>query len=275
MWRRVDIFNRMEKFITANNCALRISDTLRGDSVVVLLHGYLESIEVWDDFIPLLKAHFRVVAPDLPGHGISEVRGPVHTMEFMADTVAAALTTLGIDKFLLVGHSMGGYVALELLRKYPERLTGLVLLHSTPNPDGEAKKEARLREIELVEQGKKDLMARMNVEKRFAADNLQKFADTIDELAMQVTLTEEDGVTAALRGMMERRDNNATMRNSPVPQLVILGRRDEHISAEVAEALVAAQPQAQVVWLDNSGHMGFIEEPERCAEAIIQLKVES
>jgi len=260
-----------QTMVMANGCALRIGDTRKGDCAVVLLHGYLESLEVWDEFTPLLSRRLRVVTLDLPGHGVSEVKGPVHTMEFMADTVAEAVAELGIEKFLVAGHSMGGYVALELLRKYPGRLTGVVLLNSTPNADGEAKKEARLREIELIDQGKKELIARVNAEKRFAADNLTRFADQIEELTEQVVLTEDEGVKAALRGMMERRDNNGMMRASAVPQLVIFGRKDEHITVETAMKVIEAQPQAQVVWLDLSGHMGFIEESEKCAAAILDF----
>ena len=105
-----------EKFIMAGDCAIRVSDTRRGDRTVVLLHGYLESLDVWDEFTALLAPSLRVVALDLPGHGVSEIKGEIHTMEFLADTVHAALDTLGIERAILVGHSMGGYVALEFLR---------------------------------------------------------------------------------------------------------------------------------------------------------------
>ena len=75
----------MEKFIVAAETALRISDSQQGDTTLVLLHGYLESLEVWEDFTKLLTPYYRVIAIDIPGHGISEVRGEVHSMEFVAD----------------------------------------------------------------------------------------------------------------------------------------------------------------------------------------------
>ena len=127
----------MEKFVIADNCAIRVEDTLKGDKCAVLLHGYLESLNVWDDFTGRIQRHVRVLAPDLPGHGISKVKGPVHTMEFLADTVHGLLTLSGIKKCTLVGHSMGGYVSLAFASKYPEMIDGLVLFHSTPNPDPE------------------------------------------------------------------------------------------------------------------------------------------
>jgi pimeloyl-ACP methyl ester carboxylesterase len=266
----------MEKFITAAGTALRISDTESRTPaedtrpVIVLLHGYLESIEVWEDFTKLLKPHLRVIAIDLPGHGISETRGEVHTMEFLADTVHAVLEELGVEKCFVCGHSMGGYAALELLRKYPETLGGIVLFHSVAMADSDEKRENRHREIAVVEAGKKDLLA-TTVAKSFAPDNRKRFAARIEELADQVYLTEEAGVLALLRGMEQRRDNNDTLSQSTVPQLFIYGLHDEYIPVPLAEEMVRLHPRAGILWLEKSGHIGFVEEPKKSAEAIIDF----
>jgi len=261
----------MEKFIIAADCAVRVKDTGGDGPVIVLLHGYLESIEVWDDFIPLLSPPCRVVAIDLPGHGISEVKGEIHTMEFLADVVHGVLGELGIGHCCLAGHSMGGYAALEFLRKYPDMLSGLVLLHSTPNADSEAKREQRQRETDLVLAGKKELLSRTNPPKGFHNENRRRLKKYIDELADQVMITEDEGIVALLRGMSGRRDLNETMQKSALPQLIILGRGDEYITPDVAEAMLVRQPQARVVWLDRAGHMGFLEQPGETARAILDF----
>ena len=87
----------------AGSTALHIADSCKGDRCVVLLHGYLESMYVWDDFLPLLTPSVRVIALDIPGHGISEVKGEVHTMDMMAATVRDMLDALGIERATLVG----------------------------------------------------------------------------------------------------------------------------------------------------------------------------
>ena len=260
-----------EKFIMAGDTALHVCDSQKGERCLVLLHGYLESMLVWEEFVPLLYKHVRVVTLDLPGHGISEVKGEVHTMEYLADTVAAMLDKLGIERCTIVGHSMGGYVALAFCEKYPERLDGLILLSSTPNPDSPEKLERRRREIALVKAGKKELMARIVPAAGFAADHRAAMQDYIDDLPEPIHITEDDGIVALLGGMVLRKDQNEMLRSSKVPQLFILGRKDEYIPLEVAEAMVAAHPQAKVVWLANSGHMGFIEEPQACADALLDF----
>lgn len=93
----------IEKFIMAGPTALHVCDSQKGDKCVVLLHGYLESMLVWEDFVPFLYKELRVVTLDLPGHGISVVTGEEHSMEFLADTVADALRALGIP----AAHSSG------------------------------------------------------------------------------------------------------------------------------------------------------------------------
>ena len=257
-----------EKFIMAGATALHVCDSEQGARCVVLLHGYLESLLVWEEFVPLLYKEMRVVTLDLPGHGISEVRGEVHTMEFLADTVADGLRALGIARCTVVGHSMGGYVALALLERHPELLEGLVLLSSTPNADTPEKAENRRREIALVRAGKKNALAHVAPEAGFAPQNRRRMQDAIEDLAEQVFITEDEGVVALLGGMIARPDRNETLRRSSVPQLFILGRHDGYIGPETAETMVAAHPQAQVAWLEHSGHMGFLEEPEATAAAL-------
>ncbi len=260
-----------EKFIMAGSTALHIADSGKGDRCVVLLHGYLESMYVWDDFVPLLTPSVRVVTLDIPGHGISEVKGEVHTMDMMAAAVRDMLDALGIERVTLVGHSMGGYVSLAFCAAYPERLDGVVLLSSSPFPDDETKRENRRREIALVRAGKKDVLAHVAPETGFAEANRVRLKKYIDDLVEQVHITEDEGIVALLEGMIERPDRNEMLRASRVPQLFILGKHDNYIPLEAAERIVEANPQARVVWLENSGHMGFIEEPRKTADAILDF----
>ena len=261
----------VEKFILAGDTALHVCDSEVGEQTILLLHGSLESMLVWDDFAALLYKSARVITVDLPGHGISEVKGEVHTMEYLADTLSAALVKLGVEQAYVVGHSMGGYVALAFAERHPEQLAGIVLLSSTPNADTEEKAANRKREIALVKSGKKELLAHTAPAAGFAEQNRRRCASYIEELEQMVFLAEDAGVVALLGGMICRADRNDMLRRLDKPQLFILGRKDEYISEAAAEKMVANHPQAKVVWLDNSGHMGFIEQPQECAEAILDF----
>ena len=261
----------VEKFIMAGDTALHICDSEKGEKVILLLHGYLESMLVWDEFVPLIYKDARIITLDIPGHGISVVSGEVHTMDYLSDVISAALTALGISKAYVVGHSMGGYVALALCENHPEQVEGLVLLHSTPNADSEEKKQNRKREIELIKAGKKELIAKSAPQAGFAAANRTRFKDEIEDLREIALLAEDEGIVALLGGMMERKDQNDMLRQLSVPQLFILGRNDEYITPAIAEAMVTAHPQAKVAWMETSGHMSFIEQPEACATALLDF----
>lgn len=192
-------------------------------------------------------------------------------MAFVADVVAGALQALGVEKCCLVGHSMGGYVALEFLRRHEAMLAGLVLMNSTPNPDSEAKREARAREVEAVLAGKKGLFAEEAVRGRFAPQNRRRFAGRIEELTALAELCDDEGIAALLRGMASREDTNAVMTRSAVPQLFILGADDDYINPGVVDKLREGHPAARFVVLENVGHMAMVEAPEAAAAALLEF----
>ncbi|HRI60038.1 MAG TPA: alpha/beta fold hydrolase, partial [Saprospiraceae bacterium] len=131
------------------------SDGVAGALPLVLLHGFCEDATVWDGFIAPLN-NLRIIRIDLPGFGGSDL--PVTSgMDVYADAVCAVLNDLSIETCVLVGHSMGGYAALEFAEKYPERLAGLSLFHSHPFEDTPERKEARRRGVEMLQSGKLDL----------------------------------------------------------------------------------------------------------------------
>ena len=260
-----------EKFIMAGETPMHVADTERGEQCVVLLHGYLESMLVWDEFVDLLKKDLRVVTLDLPGHGVSMINGEVHTMEYLADCVALTMEALGIDKYSVVGHSMGGYVALAMLDKYAKHLENITLLSSTTSADSQEKCDRRRREIELIKAGKKNTLARLVPHVGFAAQNVNRLKDYIEDIRELILISEDEGVIAILGGMIERKSRGEQLRDSGIPHLFIFGRHDYYIPQEVADEMIEQDPNARVVWLEESGHMGFYEEPEKCAEAILNM----
>ena len=260
-----------EKFIMAGTTPVHVADSGKGERCVVLLHGYLESMLVWDEFIDLLKDHVRVVVIDLPGHGVSVVSGEVHTMEYLAECVAEAMKALGIDRYSVVGHSMGGYVALAMAELYPSRLNSVVLLASTTSADSQEKCDRRRREIELIKAGKKNTLARLVPHAGFAPENAKRLKDYIEDIGELILLTEDEGVIAILGGMIERQSRGDMLRDSGIPHMFIFGRHDYYIPVDVAEEMIAADPTAKVLWLEHSGHMAFYEEPELLAGAILEM----
>jgi pimeloyl-ACP methyl ester carboxylesterase len=264
----------MEKFITCSGIPVRVvtqGDNLNSGGAVVLLHGYLESLEVWDSFAKLLGKNFHTVTLDLLGHGLSGTHHEVNSMELMADVVHGACLQLSVKHAVVVGHSMGGYVALALAKKYPDLVQGLCLLHSTPNPDSEEKKQMREREIALIKEGKKDLLIAQSIPMMFAADSVTRFYEPVADLEANAEIADDEGIIACLRGMKSREDMNDFLKTFSKPLIFVFGKKDRHISFEVATTLMERFPQAQALVLENSGHAGFIEEEKVVAEKMIEF----
>jgi pimeloyl-ACP methyl ester carboxylesterase len=241
----------------------RINYSVTGTGVpVVLLHGYLESSEVWNGFMQKLSAEFRVIAIDLPGHGLSDTYGATHSMEFMAAVVKEVLDSLCLNKVFLAGHSLGGYVALAFAELFPASLSGYCLFHSQPFPDPPETIEKREREIVLVKAGKKDLVYLANVKRMYAGANLELFPESVRRSVEIASRLPAEGIIAVLNGMMTRPSRLHVMEEGSLPCLWILGSMDNYIPQDIITARVRLPYGTKLVILNNSGHMGFIEEEE-------------
>ncbi len=230
---------------------------------IVLLHGYLESSEVWNGFREKLAVRFRVISMDLPGHGQSGIYGDTHSMEFMAGVVKALIDHLKIKRMFLTGHSLGGYVALAFLELFPGYLYGYSLFHSQPLADPPEAIEKRLREISIVRAGKKELIYPDNVTRMFAPSNLKRFSKALlrsKEIASQIP---GEGIIAVLNGMIMRPSRVSLMEKGIAPCLWILGLMDNYIPCGIIQQQVSLPSDASVEVLNKSGHMGFIEEEDR------------
>ncbi len=246
----------------------KIFYTSRGEGeCIVLIHGYLESSEVWGRFADKLAERYRIIAVDLPGNGLSSVYSQNHTMCFHAGAVLKAVNNEGIDKFSIIGHSLGGYVTLSLVDKHPDRLKAYVMLHSHPYADTEEIIETRLREIRVVKAGRK-VVYEMNVPKMFADDNLEIFSEDIERLKEIAKGHTADGIIAVLKGMIKRKSRADMMFKSELPLLFVLGLKDNYIPYEHILAEILMPVSGEIVTLENSGHMGFLEETELLADKI-------
>ncbi|HCC71750.1 MAG TPA: alpha/beta hydrolase [Bacteroidales bacterium] len=245
-------------------------DTGAGETII-LLHGYLESSAVWFDFMPDLAGNFRVLAIDLPGHGASGIFDDQHSMDFMADVVKEVMNKESIEKAMLAGHSMGGYVALAFVEKYPSRLHAYSLFHSHPFADTDQQIKNRKREIKIVESGKKDIIYLVNVTQMFADFNVERFKEKLElhkEIASGIPAK---GIIAVLKGMISRPSRIKILEKGEVPLLFIFGKHDNYIPFDEIRDRIKMPPNAEIIVLEKTGHLGFVEEKEKSLAVIMDF----
>jgi pimeloyl-ACP methyl ester carboxylesterase len=212
------------KQIIYKNTKISFTDDGKG-TAVVLLHGFLENKTMWDKYVSALSKNHRVITIDLLGHGETECLGYVHTMEDQADMIFAVLISLRIRKIVLVGHSMGGYVALAFAELYPDNVKGLFLLNSTSRADSDERKINRNRAIKAVKQNHTNFV-RISISNLFSEDNREILAKEIEKVKLEALKTPLQGIVASLEGMKIRKDREVLLHFAPYPIQLVLGKKD-------------------------------------------------
>lgn len=234
---------------------------------LVLLHGFLESLEIWDSYASALSRDFTVVRIDLPGHGKSDICTEVHTMELMAESVKAVLEHLGVKNFVLAGHSMGGYVSLAFTEKYPHVTKGLVLFHSQAAPDSAEARENRERTINIVKKNRSGFI-RQFIPELFDPRNVAQYTPQIENLIRIASEVKDEGIIAALQGMKERKGWLDLLQHLEMPVLFIIGKQDSRIPNNLVMEQAKIPKHSEVLLLENVGHMGFIEASSKTLAAL-------
>ncbi|WP_281238549.1 alpha/beta fold hydrolase [Flavobacterium praedii] len=237
------------------NTQISYSDSGKG-TTVVLLHGFLENKTMWDAYVTELSKRNRIITIDLLGHGKTESLGYIQTMEENADVVHEVLSKLRIRKAILVGHSMGGYVALAFAELYPENMKGLVLLNSTSKEDSPERKKNRDRAIKAV---KKDYetFIRLSIANLFSEENREILIKEIEAVKIQALQTPLQGIVASLEGMKVRKDREFLLHTTTYPKLLILGKKDPVLNYEENLEQIKGTDVELVTFED--GHMSSIE----------------
>jgi pimeloyl-ACP methyl ester carboxylesterase len=243
------------KSIFFKNTRISYTDSGKG-TAIVLLHGFLENKTMWNAFIPEFSKKHRIITIDLLGHGETECLGYVHTMEDNADVVHAVLAELRIRKAVVLGHSMGGYVALAFAELYPDNVKGLVLLNSTSRADSEERKLNRNRAIKAVKQSFSNFIS-LSIANLFSEENRERLKDEIELVKKEALKTPLQGIVASLEGMKIRMDREVILHLTPYPKMLILGKKDPVLNYEENLEQIE-ETNVQLITFPD-GHMSHIE----------------
>ena len=225
-------------------------------ATIVLLHGFLENISMWSSVKTALSKRNKVICIDLLGHGKSECIGYVHSMELMAEAVEAVLKHLRIRKSIVIGHSMGGYVALAFAEKNLSKIKGLCLMNSTSLPDDDERKTLRARANKMIQTNFKN-MVRLSFANLFSEKSRNNFKDEMQSALNQAMQTPIQGYIACQEGMRIRPNRIDVLKNNDFKKLFIIGEKDPVLkSQELIEEAKETNSESVVF---EEGHMSHIE----------------
>jgi 3-oxoadipate enol-lactonase len=232
---------------------------------LVLLHGYPLDHSTMETLVPMLEGDFDLILPDLRGFGESQSVGTRFTMADCAAEVAGLLDHLNILKTAIVGHSMGGYVALAFVRAYPKRVLGLGLVSSQALADSPERKAGRYQEAEAILANGVREVAESMLGKLTAKPDLQGW------LKQLILLQRPEGLAGALRAMAERPDSTPLLAKFDLPLVLVHGMADALIPIERARSVKATVPGAHLTEIPDAGHMTMMEAPQKTADALREL----
>ncbi|MFM7646352.1 MAG: alpha/beta fold hydrolase [Sphingomonadales bacterium] len=230
--------------------------------LIVLLHGFGETSTVWDAQLAYLSHHYQVLVPDLPGSGKSETLSDM-SIEGLADCMASLVLSITNDTHCLVGHSMGGYIALAYGERYMQRLNGLGLFHSTAYADTPAKKSTRKKAIEFVSENGADAFLRIAIPGLFAPPTAALRPELIEKQIEEAHNFLSSSIVSYYSAMMIRPDRSAVLTSFQRPVLFISGNYDTLIPCDDLLQQAKITKKGYFYTLEQSGHMGMLEEPEK------------
>jgi 3-oxoadipate enol-lactonase len=246
-------------------------DTGGSGAALVLLHGFPFDRSMWEGQAEALGGEFRIVAPDLRGLGETPLGTDAVSIEAMAEDVAALLDELKLESVLLGGLSMGGYVAFEFFRKFPERVRALVLADTRPQADTEEGRRAREENAQrALKEGMAPIVESM-LPKLLSAETRERGGELLERVRLMMLRTSPEGAAAALRAMASRRDQTDLLPSIKVPTLIVVGNEDVVTPPADAEAMNEKIEGSRLVVVEGAGHLSNVERPGEFNRALFEF----
>jgi 3-oxoadipate enol-lactonase len=235
---------------------------------LVLLHAFPLNGRMFESQMKAFSGSYRVVAPDYPGFGRSPRSPAQPDVHYYAEVVRSLLDRMHLERVILGGVSMGGYVAFECMRLFPERVSSLVLANTRPEPDSEEMRETRNEMAFRVAQEGVGILVELQMERLLAPDTLQNNEELVENVRAMIVDNSPDGAVAALGAMRERPDSTPLLSEIGIPTLVVGGEEDSISTPEIMGAMAAKIPGARHVTIPRTGHLSNLEAPEQFNAAL-------
>lgn len=255
-----------------NGITVGFDEVGEGRNTLLLVHGHPFNRSMWREQVTAVReAGWRVVTPDLRGYGESTVIPGKTTLDVFAQDLAALLDHLECKEVVIGGLSMGGQIVMEFVRRYPERVRGVVLAATFPQAETEEGKRARaVMANRLLREGMQSY-AQDVLPKMLAPRSLEMLPIVANRVMAMMGSTNPAGAAAALRGRAERRSYEETLANVSVPALVVVGSEDAFTTRHDAEAMRALLKNSELLWIEGVGHMPNLEHPDAFNAALVHF----
>ena len=248
--------------IAVNDLSVSYNDEGKtGDPVIIFIHGFPFNKSMWDKQMEALKHGYRVIAYDVRGHGGSDTGTEDFSIELFATDLLNLMDTLKIDKAMLCGLSMGGYIALNAVENYPDRFDALILSDTTCLADTSEAKEKRIKTIENIRKNGVEKFADESIKNLFARESFSTKKKEIAAVREMIVHTDEESLCKTLRAFYERKETCSKLSDIYVPVLIMVGEEDKITPLAAAQLMQEKIKDSLLSIMEHAGHLINIENP--------------
>lgn len=235
---------------------------------VVFLHGYGETHKIWNHFRKRLSDKYKVITPDLPGFGKSDSLPYELSLDMVANSIYDCLKRLNVSECIIMGHSLGGYITLEIAKRFPNIVSHIGLIHSSALADTDEKKEGREKSIEFIQRHGVEKFIESFVPMLFGEKHRDRLKDTIQSIVEEGSKIPEKTLTDYMLAMRDRSDSLDFIKDFEGSILFIYGEQDSSIPVALSKSQIKYMKHPYLKNLPDTGHMGMFEEEEEVFQAI-------
>jgi len=232
-----------------------------GAPVIIFIHGFPFNKSMWDEQLEALKGNYRVIAYDVRGHGNSDAGKGDFSIDLFAKDLINFMDALIIDKAMLCGLSMGGYIALNAVENYPDRFDALILSDTNCIADTPEAKEKRLKTIESIKKNGVEKFAEESIKNLFAPESLSTKKEEIDSVREMIVNTSKQSLYKTLRAFYERKETCSGLQDINIPVLIMVGNEDKITPPEAAQMMHEKIEDSVLFIIEHAGHLSNLENP--------------
>jgi 3-oxoadipate enol-lactonase len=247
--------------INANGITMSFDDFGKGETPIIFVHGFPFDKSSWAPQMAFMKRTQRVIAYDIRGFGGTNLGTIKPSMRVFADDLVKFMDNMGIPKAIVCGLSMGGYIALNAVQRYPERFKALILSDTQATADTEEAEKKRYQTIEQIKTDGLVVFTEGTLKNVFCADSRTHRKEVINQVKDVVLSTSPETIIATLTALAERADMTSSLKFITIPTLIICGKEDSMTPPNQAEALHIAIKNSRLHIIENAGHLSNLEQP--------------
>jgi 3-oxoadipate enol-lactonase len=260
-----------DQYINLNGVTICYNDVGRGEIPVLFIHGFPFDKSSWQPQMEFLQKTQRVIAYDIRGFGKSTGGNEIASINLFADDLIKLMDALQIKRAIVCGLSMGGYILLNAVNRYPERFEGIILCDTQCLADSPAIKEKRIKSISRIKAGGLKNYADTFVINVFCSETLVSKRELVDKIKNIIISTSPLTIIQTLRALAERREMCLTLNGISIPALIMCGKEDAATMVAQAEYLSHNIANSTLHYIENAGHLSNLEQPDKFNQLMIDF----